>query len=344
MARLNKSALIERAVEAITADGWTVSRLTGSNIHPARFTMQRDGVLHTVRLYIWNLSHGGKSRSESEFRIQVTGIDGFEPEPNGRTFILGWSEDFGVFAGFDVRYRTGAFGTSPSIQITASTLNGAASLGAAKQSKGHGEWAVAVRPDKLGMYIQHSAAAHRGDLAPILAENDDPAADPLASEISRLADDSEAFDFDVPGEPELRADIVAAVDDVLAALGSPDKEPPPMGHNNPPGPIEEPVPLGYQIEAAGERLKSELGSDKPDARAVGRAGAFLAWAGKLLAAAKGEGEKALEKGKDMAREHMAKALWGAASTMGITFKDEIVGMLRHLGETILTWLQHISVF
>ena len=46
----------------------------------------------------------------------------------------------------------------------------------------------------------------------------------------------------------------------------------------------------------------------------------------------------------MAREYLAKALWGAAGTIGVMFKEEIVETLRHLARSVLNWLQHISIF
>ncbi|HEX8240510.1 MAG TPA: hypothetical protein VF574_12290 [Allosphingosinicella sp.] len=345
MARLNKEALIRRAMDSIAADGWTVISLTKGGMHPARFTMEREGVRHTVRLYIWNLSHGGKSRSASEFRIQVTGINGFQPEPNGRTLILGWSDDFGVFAGFDVQHRLGKLGASPSIQITAATLKSGAANGGALQDKTKGEWAIALRPDKLARYAQHLSAVHTGKLDPILAPDDSLAADPLASEIAHLAADSADFNLDAPGEADLRAEILAGVDEVLAALEASKQDTPAgMGHNQPPGPIDEQPALGPEIETAAQQLKADLSSGKPDPREVGRAGAFLARAGKVLQTAKREGAKILDKGKDMAREYMAKALWGTAATLGVTFKEELVEIMRHLARSILNWLQHISIF
>ncbi|WP_129793961.1 hypothetical protein [Sphingosinicella sp. CPCC 101087] len=344
MARLNKEALIRRAMDSIAADGWTVTPLTKGGTHPARFTMESEGVRHTVRLYIWNLSHGGKSRSASEFRIQVTGIDGFEPEPGGRTLILGWSDDFGVFAGFDVQHRLGKLGASPSIQITAATLKSAGADGGALQDKTKGEWAVALRPDKLGRYAQHLSTVHSGKLDPILAPDDSPAADPLASEIAHLARDSTEFNLDAPEEADLRTDLIAGVDEVLAALNTGKQDPPAgMGHNQPPGPIDKHPGLAPEIEVAAQELKADLSLGKPDPREIGRAGAFLAWAGKILQMAKQEGAKVLDKGKDMAREYMAKALWGTTATLGVTFKEELVEMLRHLAKGILNWLQQISI-
>lgn len=345
MARLPKKSLVARAVAAIEGDGWTVTPLTAEGQHPARFTVEQDGVSHTVRLYIWNLSHGGKSRSEAEYRIQVTGIEEFKPEPNGRTLVLGWSEDFGVFAGFDVQHRTGTLASSPSIQITTTTLKSGETAGAALQDKKKGEWAIAFRPDKLGRYVQHQAAAHSGDLAPILADEFSQAADPLASEILHIAESGPGFDPSATGQDELVSQIFTDVDKILAALTpASDPGPAPIGHNQPPGPIDDEPTLAQQIEAAANQIKDELNSKIPDARKVGRAGAVLAWAGRILILARKEGAKVWDKAKDVARENMAKALWGAGGTLTVTFKDELVEWLRHAGSSILTWLQNIVVF
>ena len=345
MARLNKEALIVRTIDAIVADGWNVVRLNQAGAHPARFTMEQDGVSHTVRLYVWNISHGGKNRSADEFRIQITSIDRFVAEPNGRTLILGWSEEFGVFAGFDIQHRLGVLGASPSIQVSSASLQAAGKRGVGKHDKKRGEWAIAVRPDKVGRYVQHITAAHAGDLGPLLAENGDPAADVLSSEIADLANAATGFDLNAPNEPDLRADIVLSVDEVLAALGEGSaRVPAQIGHNHPPGPVEDPPPLGANIKTAAEKIRDAFETGHVDPREIGKAGAFLAWARRMLDGAKQEGAKVLDKGKDMAREYMARALWGMMGTLGFTFKEEIVETLRHLAGSVLTWLQHISIF
>lgn len=342
MARHSKQALINQAVTAIEADGWTVTPLSPPGQHPARFTIDQDGVSHIVRLYIWNLSHGGKSRSASEYRIQVTGVDQFEPEPDGRTLILGWSDQFGVFAGFDVHHRTGSLGSSPSIQITATTLQSGDAAGAALQDKRKGEWAIAFRPDKLGRYIQHHAAAHAGNLDPLLAEDDSLAADPLASEILNVAEGSADFDLNAVGQDALLSVISEDVEKIRAALHAADPGPAPMGHNQPPGPIDDEPTLAQQIDAAAVEIQHELSSQAPDAQKIGRAGALLAWAGRILVMARKEGAKVWDKAKDIAREHMVKALWGGGGLATI-FKEELVEWLRHVGGSILRWLQHIAV-
>ena len=174
MAQLTKKALIDLALDALADSGWGIACLTNAGTHPARFTMKKAEVEHTVRLYIWNLSHGGRTRSEEEFRIQITGVARFEPEPAGQTVILGWGEGFGVFAGFDAQRRLGSFGASPSIQIRSTTLQAAEVAGAATQDKGDGEYAIGLRPDKLGLYIQHLEEAHAGNIDTILMHSDAP--------------------------------------------------------------------------------------------------------------------------------------------------------------------------
>lgn len=330
MARISKKALIQHVLDAIAADGWTVVLLTAAGSHPARFTMERGLVKHTVRLYIWNLSHGGHPRSDREFRIQVTGIKKFEPEPNGRTLILGWSARFGVFAGFDVRHRSGAFGASPSIQITSGTLENAGNNGAAIQEKGDGERAVALRPDRIGRYVQHLEKAHSGNLDPIL-EADDWLQDPLTSELNRHVNDGVTFDLDVSGEPGLRAEVLSSADALREMLETDDTDvAPQMGHNQPPEEIAEFGDLSQQIEDATRSIKSELESSRPDPRKVGRSAVVLGRVSRFL---REEGAEWVAKAKDLAREHFVKVVWAV-----------LLNGLWAVVNAVLHWLQQITIF
>ena len=345
MARLAKKALIALAADAIAVNGWTVTFLTKAGTHPARFIMEKEDVKLTVRLYIWNLSHGGRTRSEEEFRIQVTGIEQFKPELNGRTLILGWGEDFGIFAGFDAQRRLGAFGASPSIQIKSSTLIAAGNTGAEVQNKGKEEYVIGVSPEKLTRYVEHLEEAHDGNLHSILGPEKSQADDPLTSEINRLVNESVDFNFNADGEGDLRAEIIVAADELLTALETDEPDhPPKIGHNQPPEPIDEHQPLAPQIIEAAFQIKSELEASLPDARRVGYAGTSLARASHLLQIAKEEGAKVLDKGKDLAREYAVRALWGTVGSGLLIFKEEIVELLRRLASSVLQWLQNISIF
>ena len=262
-----------------------------------------------------------------------------------RTLILGWGEDFGVFVGFDAQHRLGAFGASPSIQVKAATLQAAGDTGAGLQDKGDAEYAIGLRPDRLGRYVQHLEEAHAGHLEPILAPDESQSADPLTSEIKRLANDSVGFNMEVEGEDDLRAEIVSVAGELLAALEveGPDS-PLQIGHNQPPEAIDDQQGLAPQIAEAASQTVSELTAEHPDVRRVGNSGAFLAWAGLLLQIAQEEGAKVVDKGKDLAREYAVRALWGTVGSTGLIFKEEIVELLRQVAKNILLWLQHISIF
>jgi hypothetical protein len=65
--------------------------------------LRRDVERERVKCYIWNITPGGKNRPADEYRVQPTGVAKFEPGPGTKTLILGWWEDVGVFAGWDVR-------------------------------------------------------------------------------------------------------------------------------------------------------------------------------------------------------------------------------------------------
>src|SRR4051812_30422555 len=157
MARLDKPKLIDVVLNANRAAGWTVALVSSPGAHPARLTMTKGLQQQVVRVYIWNLTHGGGvRRPKHEYRIQITsGVHAFELEPDGVTLILGWSEQFGIFAAFDASRRTASLGSSPSIQISQATLTQARDRGGAIQDKGDGEFAVAVRPDRLTTYVAH---------------------------------------------------------------------------------------------------------------------------------------------------------------------------------------------
>lgn len=118
-------------------------------------------------IYIWNLTHGGGLvRPSDEYRIQITGIsrpdsvNQFRPEIAGKTLILGWWDDVGVFAGFDYTRHAGPLGSSPSIQIREEALHKATVKGFAPHNRGNGELAIAFRPEFIATYIQNLEALH----------------------------------------------------------------------------------------------------------------------------------------------------------------------------------------
>ena len=160
MARLRKPELLNVVERALRDDGFNILHLSQPGTHPGRYQVFRGDQTYRLCVYIWNLTHGGRNRPVDEWRIQVTGIDSFQPEPGGKTLILGWWDDTSVFAGFDLSRHTGNFGASPSIQLQEAALHQAVINGFAPHNKGNGELAIAFRPDFLPTYIENLELLH----------------------------------------------------------------------------------------------------------------------------------------------------------------------------------------
>lgn len=182
MARLSKRLLFEKVVWAIRGCGWSVIYLSKLSDHPFRIRMFRDTETYTVRVYIWNMTHGGgHARPADEYRIQITGVSRFEAEPEGKTLILGWWDEASVFAGFDYRKHTALLGASPSMQIREEFLREAYERGFAPCNKGNREIAIAFRPDFIAEYIRfleplHDAGKSPVDFSILSSISQDPAA------------------------------------------------------------------------------------------------------------------------------------------------------------------------
>ena len=113
MVRLPKEELLATVERAILDGGWNFLRLSPSAEHPASYSIFRGDRGESsciVRIYIWNLTPGGQNRPPDEWRIQATGVGRFDAEPNGKTLILGWENERGVFVGFDLHKHAGPIG------------------------------------------------------------------------------------------------------------------------------------------------------------------------------------------------------------------------------------------
>lgn|SRR5574341_287020 len=169
MPTLTRSELLERIIEAVNSSGWNVIYETGISDHPFRLRVYKETEFRQLRIYIWNISHGGgRKRPVDEYRIQVH-VPRFKPEQDWRILILGWWEDGRVFAGFDYRKHSGSLGKSASLQIRLGALESAAINGFAPSDKGNGEIAVAFKPEYFMEYANqtqafHSFGASRADL------------------------------------------------------------------------------------------------------------------------------------------------------------------------------------
>ena len=161
MARHNKYDLLEQIVSAINDSGWNVVYLESIDQHPFHLQIYREDESYHARVYVWYMTHGGgKARPKDEYRIQITGVDHFEPLPGGKTLILGWWKEAEVFAGFDVRKHMGKLGASPSIQIREDALRKAYINGFEPCDKGNKEVAIAFRSDFFVEYLKNLESLH----------------------------------------------------------------------------------------------------------------------------------------------------------------------------------------
>lgn len=162
MPLLSKENLLNRICTSIELSGWRPIVLQRG--HPFEIVAFREGN-RTQRLlvYIWNITTGGPStvRPAGEYRIQLTGVSPpLQVETGSQTLLLGWHEDLGVFAGFDVQRHITFSLHSPSIQIRQGTLEEASQRGLSFQSRGNNEVATAFAPDQFMNYVLQQRPLH----------------------------------------------------------------------------------------------------------------------------------------------------------------------------------------
>lgn len=160
MARLSKKALFAKFEEAVQLSDWSLRYHGGRTRHPAHYSVWHQDERYRVKVYIWNISFGGRKSLPNEYRIQVTGVTRFKRDPKTRNLVLGWWDDVGVFAGWDIRQHSGPLGSSPSLQINEAALRKALLSGFAPSIKSSGETAIGFRPDFMGTYIENLESLH----------------------------------------------------------------------------------------------------------------------------------------------------------------------------------------
>lgn len=166
MPPLRKPQLLKLFEAAVQKSGLGLLHLSDYGVHPASYQVIISDSSFRVRVYIWNLTFGGRPALPDEWRIQVTGlaeIEGhqrFVLEVGGKTVVLGWCEELGVFAAYDVSKHLDPLGGSPSIQIRQPALEAARINGLAPHFKGEEEVAFAVKPAYMGTYLEHMEELH----------------------------------------------------------------------------------------------------------------------------------------------------------------------------------------
>lgn len=160
-----KAGLLARFEEAVRLGGWNVLFLS-KNEHPARYRLVRGDDTMLVRVFIWQISHGGRANLPKEYRIQNTGVPELQSEPGYRNIILGWWPAIDVFAGWDIRQHLGPVAKSPSMQVGEDELRKALISGFAPYKNQKDETAIAIRPDFMATYVEFLEPLHDSGAIP----------------------------------------------------------------------------------------------------------------------------------------------------------------------------------
>lgn len=145
---------------------------------PLELRLHIGGSEQRYRLWVFEVRHGGKSRPEEEYRIQVS--NGPKEVLNERGFVdvlLGYSKDLDVLVGYDPRYVEKYLkdyaireGGSDSAQVSLQTLKDAAKNGVAYEAKdtkivGPNTRVAAFRPEHLAAFLAQREAFLDGKVA-----------------------------------------------------------------------------------------------------------------------------------------------------------------------------------
>lgn len=120
---------IDKLIAALEADGWTVT--PESTGQPYLLRLRRGSEAIRLRVYIWNVTHGGgEARPEGEFRIQKMVEGPLIIDDTHRTLLLGFYEANMVFVSWNAHVHQNA-AYSASIHVPEYRLEEASGRGIA---------------------------------------------------------------------------------------------------------------------------------------------------------------------------------------------------------------------
>ncbi|MCC6446147.1 MAG: HNH endonuclease [Armatimonadetes bacterium] len=167
MANLHKVTIRNKVIDAIHQCGWSVLILSELDKNPFfKLRVYNNESRYNLKIYSWNLSYGGKSRSKDEYRIQVKinrddpNLNRFIVEVGYKILIIGYSDEYNVFAAFNFNKHLSTLAYSASFQIKLDTLINASRNGIDTHNKDNNELAIAFRPDFIIDYIENLQELH----------------------------------------------------------------------------------------------------------------------------------------------------------------------------------------
>jgi putative restriction endonuclease len=160
---VSPAKLVDAVLAAFSESGCQAQLVSSAKRNPREFlAVQPDGSPLGVCIYIWTITHGGASRSEDEYRIQLTGVSSpLKLHNAAKTVLLGWFPSDNVFGGFDLSKHSLFSSKSPSVQISLAALGSAHKFGWGFCQKDNSETAVAFRPDQMLNYCLGSEELHQ---------------------------------------------------------------------------------------------------------------------------------------------------------------------------------------
>ncbi|MDP3792670.1 MAG: HNH endonuclease [bacterium] len=148
---LDRDDLHNRVIESIRDAGLNVKILDKS---PLKLLITSGLRQEEILIYIWNISHGGKTRSPDEYRIQMKG-KGLQVGDGFKTLLLGWYDEEKIFVAFSA-FKHRNYGRSPSVQVSKIIIQRASEHEVAfqiKQIREGQDIIVAFKPSYIMEYL-----------------------------------------------------------------------------------------------------------------------------------------------------------------------------------------------
>jgi putative restriction endonuclease len=162
MPAVSPKLIVNELIDAIQQSGGTAAYVSETvRTHPREFFISYLGSTYSLWVYIWTLTHGGRSSLPDEYRIQMTSVSSpLQKNPSGLTVLMGYHPDLKMFAGFDLGKHSKFTAGSPSVQIGISAIHSALQNGLSFVTKDNDEIAIGVRPDQFLTYCLNAELLH----------------------------------------------------------------------------------------------------------------------------------------------------------------------------------------
>ena len=164
MPAISPNIIVQELLNSLYSSGGSGVAYVSDHVqaHPREFVFNYLGEPYSLWVYVWSLTHGGRSTLPDEYRIQMTSVSSpLVLNPKGYTVLLGYYSDLNVFAGFDLEKHTVFTSGSPSVQIDLAALHSALQNGLSFVTKDNDEIAIGVRPDQFINYCINAKELHK---------------------------------------------------------------------------------------------------------------------------------------------------------------------------------------